>query len=593
MKMNKQTVLALALGLSMVAALPSCEKDKVEEPTSTTSKVDDTELNLTLSTDKESVKVGESKVVSAKTYNGTITAESADKTIATAEVDGANISITGVKVGTTTINVSDSKGKKATISVEVTKATAPAKKDVETITVKKGADDFPANTKEEVKQGEKLELTIEKGKWNGAKGTKPGFDGTVTMNPADKVAATVKVDEGTQIATLSFQVKDDAAEGDVDVTITDAKGKTFAFKITVKAKNPATPGVVENITVVDEKGTPIKSTTEAALKKGNGIKKTLTIEKDKWNGAKGTSPDFAGTVTTKPADKVKAVVTVAANGTATIELTVMDGAVQGDVVDVTITDKMDKSLTFKVKVVDPAEVQKAEQALEAAKAEVAKLEGEVAKATTAKTDADKKVTDKEAEIAKLANELAKKPQVITDYEKEQKLIDDLVSDFEKKVQAIKDKAAVSGLADAKKTKLENIVKAAEPVAQAMKAGNDVATLVEALRKAITDNAFGEDDAELKALVEALNKKIALPADVVSKKTELKKKEAEYKAANDKKSKTEAAKKTAEAELVTLKKDAETAQTTLEAKQKAKADADAAVTEAQEKVDKLNQGEKVA
>lgn len=589
MKMNKQTVLALALGLSMVAALPSCEKDKVEEPTSTTSKVDDTELNLTLSTDKESVKVGESKVVSAKTYNGTITAESADKTIATAEVDGANISITGVKVGTTTINVSDSKGKKATISVEVTKATAPAKKDVETITVKKGADDFPANTKEEVKQGEKLELTIEKGKWNGAKGTKPGFDGTVTMNPADKVAATVKVDEGTQIATLSFQVKDDAAEGDVDVTITDAKGKTFAFKITVKAKNPATPGVVENITVVDEQGNSIGSTTKAALKKGNGIKKTLTIEKDKWNGAKGTSPDFAGTVTTKPADKVKAVVTVAANGTATIELSVMDAAAQGDVVDVTITDKMDKSLTFKVKVVDPAEVQKAEQTLEAAKAEVAKLEGEVAKATTAKTDADKKVTDKEAEIAKLA----KKLQVITDYEKEKKQIDDLVSDFETKVQAIKGKAAVSGLDAAKKAKLDNIVKAAEPVVTAMKAGHDVTASVEALKKAIKDNGFEDSDKELKALVEALNAKIALPANVVSKKTELKQKEAEYNAAKAKKSETEAAKKTAEDALAKLKEEAETAKTTLEAKQKAKAVADAAVTKAQEKVDKLKQGEKVA
>lgn len=75
--------------------------------------------DIVLSSEAVSIKVGNTKTVSVEYSNGACTVSSANSAVATASYADNVISITGVAEGTTTVSVSDTKGKTAEIAVTV------------------------------------------------------------------------------------------------------------------------------------------------------------------------------------------------------------------------------------------------------------------------------------------------------------------------------------------------------------------------------------------------------------------------------------------------------------------------------------------
>ncbi|MGV8094898.1 MAG: hypothetical protein AB2L24_23850 [Mangrovibacterium sp.] len=85
---------------------------------------DDEEIIPDLTLDKSSVEVyiGENATVTIKTGNGGYIVSSSSATIATADLSGTTVTITGVAKGETTVTVKDQSGKTATIAVTVNTA---------------------------------------------------------------------------------------------------------------------------------------------------------------------------------------------------------------------------------------------------------------------------------------------------------------------------------------------------------------------------------------------------------------------------------------------------------------------------------------
>lgn len=104
--MNKKFIyLLLAFSLSLFV-FTSCSDD-------------DDPANLTLETNETGVIVGGTTTVKITEGNGDYKAVPADATIATADVSGTTITITGVKAGTTNITVTDKENKTSVLKVTV------------------------------------------------------------------------------------------------------------------------------------------------------------------------------------------------------------------------------------------------------------------------------------------------------------------------------------------------------------------------------------------------------------------------------------------------------------------------------------------
>lgn len=189
MKLIKKTAAMLAFLSVFTGVMTSCDDD------------DDPVPGLKCDPDKVEVVAGETVTVTIGEGTAPYSVTSSDNEIATATVEENTVTITGVKEGKATINVSDAENHKGKISVTV---------------------------KSEEKSG--LELDTE----------------SVTLAVGDEEVVTVKngtapytaVAEDTEIATVSVQddkitVKGEKA-GTTTVTIKDKDNKEAVISVTIK-----------------------------------------------------------------------------------------------------------------------------------------------------------------------------------------------------------------------------------------------------------------------------------------------------------------------------------------------------------------------
>lgn len=156
-------------------------------------------VNLNFSKSKVSVAEGSTDAFTVSNGTQAFTAKSSNEKVATVKVDKNTITVTGVKEGSATVVVTDSKNLTGSVAVTVTAAT----------TLKFSKD------KAEVAAGKTADVTV-------SNGTE-----AFTAKSADEKVATVKVNKNTITVT-------GVKAGTTKITVTDSKKLTGSFSVTVK-----------------------------------------------------------------------------------------------------------------------------------------------------------------------------------------------------------------------------------------------------------------------------------------------------------------------------------------------------------------------
>ncbi|MCW1735430.1 pilus assembly protein N-terminal domain-containing protein [Anaerorudis cellulosivorans] len=202
---------------------------------------DDDESNGKLTFDKNSVEVfvGEETVMKVRGGVAPYTATPADETIAEATVDGGDITIKGVKEGTTTVKVTDKNGLEATIAVEV---------------------------KEDPYENEKGDATV-RIKWDTYEKIEGRDEGIFLLTKAEDKTVTFSWTNEEEVESLVLTFKDTedkiGAEGNEEESASGKEDATPVGKLTVTVDGESTDYDVTSFRLVqakpadDEEGTPI------------------------------------------------------------------------------------------------------------------------------------------------------------------------------------------------------------------------------------------------------------------------------------------------------------------------------------------------
>ena len=202
---------------------------------------DNDESNGKLTFDKNGVEVfvGEETVVKVRGGVAPYEATPADKTIAEATVDGGDITIKGLKEGTTTVKVTDKNGLEATIAVEV---------------------------KEDPYEDEKGDATV-RIKWDTYEKIEGRDEGIFLLTKAEDKTVTFSWtnEEEDESLVLTFKDTEDkiGAEGNEESASGKEEEATSVGKLTVSVDGESTDYDVTSWRLVqakpadDEEGTPI------------------------------------------------------------------------------------------------------------------------------------------------------------------------------------------------------------------------------------------------------------------------------------------------------------------------------------------------